>query len=449
MSVEDTERLVSGKDGGSLVAGSASAHEILALLLATLRNNPNRTDLWKMRFEMLRSIGLEADFAIALKQAYTSRSVRPAMDWASLRTMWDELSGGKPAPEGVVLPQPSQTAAAHVRRFSDVAHEIAGPQLEKLAQDYQALRAKPGFFADYARQTREILGRPTRLHAAEKLVKALGIPSRIFLKREDQRETNPEHEMAVAHCQIAAMLGRKFVISGNDVDEFSLALARVAPKFGPKLTVFMGLLDMDTKTALVDQLRELGANVEARREGEVKTRDPREAALRAWMPMAATSHLALSFGSGPNPYPQMVNDFQMLLGYECQMQMRGLGTGPQVLVAAMHSQADSIGFMLPWLQKETPLFYAEPMAAYGGEVWTPSARLRAYGGAKREHEWLRATGRIAHRPVSDTETHEMQERLQQVEGISISSEDARAVRLAALLAVEGDAEPRDLVVLVG
>lgn len=451
MSIDDTDRLVSGKDSDSLTLGNASAHEILAALLATLREHPERADLWRMRFEMLRNIGLETEFAIALKQAYTNRTLRPELDWVALRVMWDELSSGKSPPEGVILPAAPAKKAEAKRRFSDTALQLAGPQLEQLTKEYQALRAKPGFFADYARSTREILGRPTRLYHAEKLGKTLGISSRIFLKREDQRETNPEHEMAVAHAYIAGLLARKFLITGNDVDEYSLALARVAPKFRLKLTVYMGLLDMDTKTELVEQLRELGATVDARREGEVKTGDPREAALRAWMPIARTCHLALSFGSGtgPSPYPQIVSDFQALLGYECEMQMRVLGgERPRVLVAAMHSQADSIGFMLPWLKGDTPLFYAEPMAAYGGEVWTPSARLRVYGGAKREHDWLRATGRITHRPISDTETHEVQEQLRHAENISISTDDARALALTAVLAEEQGGE-RDFVVLVG
>lgn len=449
--MEDTDRLVSGKDSSTLVLGSTSANEILDVLLLTLKENPGRADLWMMRFDILRTVGLKQDFSEALTEAYANRGLRAELDWKSLRGMWDELSNGAPPPDGVELPQPAARPASKVRRFSDLALQLAGPELARLSRDYQALRGRPGFFLDFARATRDALKRPTPLHEARALEVESGSGSRIFLKREDQHGNSPEDEMAAAQAHIAVSLGRKFLITGNDVDDYSLALARMAPRFGLKLTVVVGVLEMDTKPALVEQLRALGAEVDVQRSGEIRSEDPREGALRLWTRMAQTCHLALSFGTGPDPYPRMVSDFQMLLGYECELQLRARSASgrPRTLVAAVHSEADSIGFMLPYLKRsDIDLFYAEGANAEGRSLWKPSARLRAYNGAKREHAWLRGTGRINHLPITDALAQQMQQHLKSAEGITAGLEDARAVALATGL-VKGDAGERDIVVLLG
>jgi len=449
----DTDRLVTGRDDRtSLVVDEASTHEILDVVLMTLDEHPERGDLWMMRFEIQRTLGLKNDFIRAMREGYTNPRFRKNIDWDAVRRMWDEIAPNESPPEDVALPKPAKPVnvaerAAVTRRFSDLALQIAGPELDTLSKDYQALRSKPGFFMDFARGTRGVLQRPTPLTRAEKLEREFNSTARIFLKREDLHSSTPELEMAVAQSHIAAALNRHFIISGNDVDEFTLALAKVAPRFGLKATAVLGLLEFDSKADHVARLRELGAEVETFHGKELKSHDSREGALRIWTRMSQTYHLAMSFGTGPNPYPRMISDFQMLLGYECELQLRAQGGGERqfTLVAAVHSEADSIGFMLPYLKRSgIDLLYAE---SAGHAVWKSSARLRAYNGARREHAWLRATGRITHVPISDDQARATQAQVQALEGASISLEDARAVAVACGLARADDTE-RDIVVLV-
>ncbi len=454
--LSDTERLVSGKDDRlSLAPGEASTHEILDVLVMTLQQFPERGDLWMMRFEIQRTLGLKHDFIQAMREGYANLRFRRNIDWAAVQRMWEEMAPGESPPADVVLPRPARPMpaaerAAVTRRFSDLALQLAGPELAQLAQDYQTLRARPDFFTEFARSTRRVLRRPTPLQRAKTLEETHQTSTHIFLKREDLHDGTPEVEMAAAQAHIAKALGRHFILAGNDVDEFSLAVARVAPAFGLKATIVVGLLELDSKPQFVAELKKLGASVECYRGDELKSHDPREGALRMWAHTSRTNHLAMSFGTGPNPYPRMVSDFQMLLGYECELQLRAQGGNgrPRALVAAVHSEADSIGFMLPYLRRsEVELFYAEPDTADGGKEWKSSARLRAYGGARREHAWLRATGRITHMPVSNDQASAAQEQLRQLEGLSVSLEDARAVALATRLAV-GAVDERDIVVLV-
>ena len=445
-------------DDTSLIVGDSSAHEILDVLLQTLEENPGRADLWMMQFEILRTLGLKAEFIGAMREASANPTLRRDIDWASVGRMWHELAPGEPPPEGVrlrkadlrVAPAKDQAGTRPtMRRFSDIAQQVAGTELDKLAQAYRTVRSKPDFFTGCARKMREVLQRPTPLHHAVALERELGSVAHIFLKREDLRHTTADCEIAAAQAHIAVLLGKDLVLTGNDVDEFSIALAQMAPRFGLTATIVVRPGDFQQKVAHLAALRDLGAHVEAIRSDTLRSEDPREGALMLWTRMTSSSHLALSLGTGPNPYPRMISDFQMLLGYESELQLRALsGVGrSRILVAAVHSEADSIGFVLPYLRRsDIEVFYAEPESAIHGS-WKSGARLRAYNGARREHGWLRATGRITHLPVTDAQARHAQEQVRQLEGISIGLEDARAVSLAMGL-VQSDIGDRDVVVLV-
>ncbi len=450
----DTQDIVSGRDRTSLQTSEASSHEILDVVILSLNQNPDRPDLWMMRFEIQRTIGLKADFIRAMQDGYSNTRFRRFIDWGKVREMWDELAPGEEPPEDVKLPpsnmKPASKAAGKpTRRFSDLAQQLAGDKLFKLSTDYQGLRSKPKFFLELANGTRKALHRPTPLHHAEALEKNLASRARIFFKREDQHDNTPEIEIAAAQAQIAVMLGKKHLVTGNDVDEFALALARIAPSYGLTAAIVVHPEDLKNKPELVDQLRGLNAEVNVM-PPDCQSIDPREGALRAWAKAGDDWQLALSFGTGPNPFPRLISDFQMLLGHESELQLRTKGGEGRArsLIASVHSSADSIGFVLPYLKRpDITLLYAEPCPGES-KGWMPSPRLLAYNGARREHSWLKATGRITHIPITDAQARDMQALIQKIENCSISLEDARAVTLAAGLA-KGESEDRDYVVLVG
>lgn len=448
-----------------LVEGEGPSTEILQLVSASLEAEPERADLWMMRFEVQKTLGMKREFADALVLGWRNPRLQRSLDWGAIRAMWNELAPGEPAPESIPLPAatavaplapapgaapPAATAGdtRRDRRFADIANRIAARELGVLAKAYAALHAKPGFAEDFARRVAPLLKRPTPLHFAEQLTRLAGNPNaRLFLKREDLRTVTPEQENATAQCYVATKLGRLTVITGNDVDAHSLALAEVAPRFSLKCIVVVRPGDLGGKPELVDRLRQLGARVEVMPEG-IGT-DPRSGAVRLWQQSMGNAHLVLSLGTGPNPYPAMVNNFQSLLGRETELQLRALaGEGrSRTLVAAVQSEADSIGFMLPHLSRgDAELVYAE--ADPGGlGSWRSSARLRAYNGAIREHAWLRNLGRVQHVPIPDAQALAAQRQVAAAESVKLSLEDARAVALALLL-TRRDQAARDYVVLV-
>lgn len=437
--------------------------EILHLVNESLAVEPERADLWMMRFEVQRSLGMKREFADALVLGWQNPRLQRQLDWGAIRALWNELAPGEPVPDGIVLPVPgaaapaapdaatpaaTPVAAARDRRFSDIANRIASRELAVLAKAFAALQARPGFLEDFARRVAPLLKRPTPLQPATALMRAQGAAeSRLFLKREDLRSVSPELENAAAQCYVATAMGRLTVITGNDVDAHALALAEIAPRFSLKCVVVVRPGDLDAKPEMVEALRRLGASVEVMPDG-VGT-DPRAGAVRLWQKSMGYAHLALSLGAGPNPYPAMANNFQSLLGRETALQLRTLSAEGRhhTWVAAVQSEADSIGFMLPHLSRpDVELVYAEPDPG-GVASWRPSARLRAYNGAIREHAWLRGLGRIDHVTIPDAQAAAMQRQVQQLENVRISLEDARAVALAGLL-LQRDRTPRDFVVLV-
>jgi tryptophan synthase beta subunit len=414
-----------------------------------------------LRFEVQKTLGMKREVAESLVSGWKNPRVMRQLNWAAVRTMWEELAPGEPVPAGIKLPEPPPVAGAVPapvgrtgatvvkRRFSDLAASAAGRELAVLAKAYAALHARPGFLEEAASKVSPLLKRPTPLQFAEGLSRLAGGSARIFLKREDLRTVTPEQENATAQAYLASRLGRPTVITGNDVDAHSLALATIALTFGLKCTVVVRPEDPTAKPQLIQQLRAMGAQIEVMQMAGMLGNDPREGALRLWQRSLGHAHLALSLGTGPSPFPAMVNNFQSLMGRETEAQLRALGVSgrPRTMVAAVQSEADSIGFVLPQLGRaEIELVYAEPEPG-GVASWRPSARLRAYNGSIREHAWLKATGRIEHIAIGDAQARAAQQQVLAAEKINVSLEDARAIALTGLL-VQRARDAHDYVVLV-
>jgi tryptophan synthase beta chain len=457
--VGDTSRLVSGDvDQGELLS---STNDILKLVNDSLAAAPDRADLWVMRFEVQKSLGLKGAFAEALLQAWNNPQVNKQIKWPLIRALWEDLAPGEPLPGGIKLADigslpkpnisgggPSRPSTARNRRFADIAGQAAARELGVLAKAYTALRARPGFFEEFARKVAPMLARPTPLVVSDNLTRKAGGHARILLKREDRRRVTAEDENAAAQAYIAALLGKRVLITGNDVDAHSLALATMAPKFGMSCTIVLRPSDTVRNPDLVRKLRDLGTQFETWGGATQLRDDPREGALRLWQQSMGKAHLALSLGAGPAPYPSMISDFQSLLGRETELQSRAAAAGrARTLIASVTSDADSIGFMLPHLaRQDVELIYAEPEPG-GIASWRGAGRLRSYNGAVREHTWLHATGRIEHIAIGDSQALTLQQQLGSLDNIQIGLEDARALALTSLL-VQRDTTPRDFVVLV-
>ena len=457
------------------MADQAPASGILTLINESLSFAPDRADLWMTRFDVLCSMGHKREFTQALSDALANGRIRKQLDWPQIRNLWNELAPGEPFPNDAeeLVPKPAAPAPAEpqllpdlpppaparpapkappsaVRRFKDIALKVAGPELAELARAYNAVALKPGFLEDFGRRTARLLNRPTPLEYSDSLSRVAGTGMRIYLKREDKRGVSVEAEHAAAQCYIGSVLEKTHVVTGMDVDAHALEIATVAPFFKMKCTIVVRPEDFHAKPQLIEDLKALGAQVVPMKKDGMIGSDPREGALRIWQRNTAVGHLALSLGMAPAPHTAMANAFQALVGREAEAQyqpMASLLNRPRTLVAAVGSEADSIGFVLPFLnRRDVRVAYAEPEPG-GVASWRPSQRLKPYNGQVREHAWLRGLGRIQHVPVSDADAETSRQRMAR-DGITVGLEDARAVALTAMLG-HGDPTPRDFLVLVG
>lgn len=437
----------------------APSNEILELVNASLQAAPDRADLWMMRFEVQKTLGLKAEFADALVKGWSHAKLGRTLDWVQVGQMWEALAPGEPAPEGIKLPTAPAAApsgspasagdpASQKRRFSDIARQLASRELTVLSKAYGTLRSRPDFFKRMSERLGPLIRRPTPLYFAEQTTRNWGGSARIFFKREDQRKVTPEAEYALAQAWLGLQLGRGLLVTGNDVDAHALGLAIAAKQFGQQCVVAIRPGDLEAKKDLVARLRALGARVEAPPDPQHADDDPRVTALRLWQEAKGSAHLALSLGWGPGPYPTMVNDFQSLLGREVAQQVSATPAAehPLTLVASVGSEADAIGFVMPQLNNPVvELVFAEPEPG-GIASWRPSRRLKLYNGARREHCWLHATNRITHVAIADSQALAMQQQAGSLEQVQLSFEDARSLAVTSLLA-RRSAEPRNYVVL--
>jgi len=456
------------------MADQPPSSAFLTMLNESLSFAPERSDLWMARFDVLRSLGYKREFGQLMVEAEADPRIRRAMEWDKLREMWEEIAPGEsfpvdaeerlqpaaPAPAAAPIAdraapraarrRPAAAPPGDPRRFNDIAVKLAGAELAALARDYNTLTLKPGFFEDFTRKSRALLMRPTPLEYSESLTRGAGYEKRIYLKREDRRGMPVEAEHAAAQCYIGSLIGKSSIVTANDVDLHALETVTAASFFGQKCTVVVRAGDMQAKRALVEEMTALGGQVVAMPASGMLSTDPREGAVRLWQKNISKAHLVLSLGMAPAPYMLMANAFQALLGRETLTQyteMASLLNRPRTLIAAIGSEADSIGFVLPFLNsRDIRVAYAEPEPG-GIASWRPSERFKPYNGQIREHSWLLASGRIQHVAVPDTEATATREHLAR-EGIRISFEDARAVALAKVLG-HGDPTPRDFLVLVG
>lgn len=453
-------------DTAATMAGAADAasesvasNDILDLVNSSLAAEPDRADLWMMRFDIQKTLGLRAEFSDALVQGWNHPKLGRTLDWIQIGEMWEVLAPGEPTPQGIKLPSavqapvskqpdPGGKPVSQRRRFSDTALTLAARELTILSKAYGALHSRPDYFKRMSERLGPMIRRPTPLYFAEQTTRNWGGNARIFFKREDQRRVTPEAEYSLAQAWLGLQMGRGILITGNDVDAHSLGLAVAAKHFGLQCTVAVKPRELEEKPGFMAKLRALGASIEAPSDPKCADDDPRVTAIRLWQSAKGSAHLALSLGWGPGPFPSIVNDFQSLLGREVESQLLATAAAeyPTTLVASVGSEADAIGFVLPQLNNPAvELVFAEPEPG-GINSWRPSQRLKHYNGARREHSWLHATNRITHVAIADSQALAMQQQSGSLENIQLSLEDARSVALAALLARRAT-EPRNVVVL--
>ena len=230
--------------------------------------------------------------------------------------------------------------------------EVLRAPLEELETAFIAAMADPVFLDELAVVHREYIGRPTPMLHARNASKLLG-GAQIYIKLEGLANTGA-HKINNAAGQIllAKRMGKKRIIAETGAGQHGVATAAVCAKFGFPCTVYMGEVDIARQRPNVYLMELYGAQVVPVKSGSRTLKDAVNEALRDWAGSFADTHYLLGSALGPSPFPDMVREFQAVIGREVADQTKGLDVA--AMIACVGGGSNSIGFFEPWLETKTP-----------------------------------------------------------------------------------------------
>jgi tryptophan synthase beta chain len=339
--------------------------------------------------------------------------------------------------------------------------ETLVPAFERLEEGVASYLHDDEFRADYARELREWVGRPTALTHAPRLSEAWGAD--VWLKREDLAHTGA-HKInnAIGQALLAKRLGAKRIIAETGAGQHGVASAAACARVGLPCSVYMGAVDIERQAPNVDRMQRLGAEVVAVETGDKTLRAAIDEALRKWVTDPSGIYYLLGSAVGAHPYPYLVRELQSVIGEEARQQMIEQAGGlPDAAFACVGGGSNAIGLFYPLRGDDIELIGVEAGGTGSGlgqnaatlatgtpgvlqgsytmilqdsdgqvqETHSISAGLD-YSGVGPEHALLQATGRVTYVAAGDDESLAALEELCAAEGILTALETAHAFAYA-------------------
>ena len=366
--------------------------------------------------------------------------------------------------------------------------ETLMPLILELEREYRAARADPAFQAEFDDLLEHYVGRPSPLYFAPRLTEhcaksrppraARGGPQ-IWLKREELNHTGA-HKInnCIGQILLAMRMGKTRIIAETGAGQHGVATATVCARFGIPCVIYMGSVDVARQQPNVFRMKLLGAEVVPVESGAKTLKDAMNEALRDWVANVHDTFYIIGTAAGPHPYPELVRDFQSVIGRETREQLqKQAGRLPDLLIAAVGGGSNAIGLFHPFLDDPDVAMIGVEAAGHGIESGEHAASLTGggpgilhgnktyllqdadgqiteahsisagldYPGIGPEHSWLHESGRVKYIPVTDTEALEAFQLCCKLEGIIPALESAHA--LAALPKIAADWGPDKIVVV--
>jgi len=261
-----------------------------------------------------------------------------------------------------------------------VAEMLRAP-LDDLQEAFLQATADPAFIAELEGTLRDFAGRPTPLLHAQNASRELGGAS-IHIKLEGLAHTGA-HKInnAVGQALLARRMGKTRVIAETGAGQHGVATAAVCARLGLPCRVYMGEVDMRRQRPNVFWMERYGAEVVPVTTGSATLKDAVNEALRDWAASFPTTHYLLGSALGPSPYPDMVREFQSVIGRELCEQLRAKELVPAALVACVGGGSNAIGFFSPFLESDSPELIGVEAGGRGSGVGQHAARMNGRGRA--------------------------------------------------------------------
>jgi len=350
--------------------------------------------------------------------------------------------------------------------------ETLMPLILDLEREYRAGQADPAFQAELDDLLEHYVGRASPLYYAERLTEVLRegaepgpngerMGAKIYLKREDLNHTGA-HKInnCIGQILLARRMGKTRIIAETGAGQHGVATATVAARFGLPCTIFMGARDIERQKPNVFRMKLLGAEVRPVTSGAQTLKDAMNEALRDWVANVHDTFYIIGTAAGPHPYPELVRDFQCVIGREARAQILAReGRLPDLLVACIGGGSNAIGLFHPFLddpdvkilgveaaghgldtdKHAASLAGGEPGVLHGNRTFllqdedgqiTEAHSISAgldYPGIGPEHAHLHDIGRVTYESATDQEALDAFQLLCRTEGIIPALEPAHAL----------------------
>ena len=345
--------------------------------------------------------------------------------------------------------------------------ETLMPALLELEEAYNHYKTDPSFKKEITYYLKHYVGRETPLFFAERFSRHLG-GAKVYLKREDLNHTGA-HKInnTIGQILLAKRMGKTRIIAETGAGQHGVATATVAALFGFECVIYMGAEDIKRQSLNVFRMKLLGAKVEPVTSGTNTLKDAMNEALRDWITNVRTTFYIIGSVAGPHPYPQMVRDFQKIIGEESKKQILAKeGKLPDYVVACVGGGSNAIGIFYPFLKHKRVQLFGVEAAGEGLKSNRHSAPLCAgtvgvlhgnknyllqdqhgqvkaahsiaagldYPGVGPEHCYLKDSKRVKYVSVTDREALKAFQALTRTEGIMPALESAHAIAYVEKLA---------------
>jgi len=338
--------------------------------------------------------------------------------------------------------------------------ETLMPLILDLEEKWSEAKNDPAFHAELAELGKHYTGRPSPLYFAERLTEHLG-GAKIYFKRDELNHTG-SHKInnCLGQILLARRMGKTRIIAETGAGQHGVASATVCARFGFPCHVYMGATDIERQAPNVFRMKLLGAEVTPVSSGHGTLKDAMNEALRDWVTNVESTYYIIGTAAGPHPYPEMVRDFQSVIGQETKQQiMEAEGRLPDMLVAAVGGGSNAIGLFHPFLDDRNVQMVGVEAGGKGLDTDEHCASLTAgspgvlhgnrtyllqdgdgqieeghsisagldYPGIGPEHSWLKETSRVDYVPAIDDEALEAFQLLSKIEGIIPALEPSHAL----------------------